>query len=139
MARHDRCCGRPRYRESEGVLGAAWNRGEAEELDLPAPGTGLEPTKGWLTRQQKMGVRDEDARSMTMKSRSYAAIRINYERRLIGVIVVESESPRGVSLATLNACTDSQTKLSRLLDHFRVIDPDRLRAAVERCLSEGRA
>jgi hypothetical protein len=139
MDRFNRCSGRQQYELGEGVLGLAGDRGAAEVVGLPNPGSGPEPNARWLTRQRDMGVGDEHARTMTMRSRSYAGLRLNFENRIVGVLVAESELEQGATLSQLEECTEAQTHLSRLLDHSSRVDPSRLRAALTRCLTEGHA
>ena len=139
MDKYDKCSGRDSYELGEGVLGEAGNRAKHQVRNLPSAGTAIEPNPQWLDRQRAMGVLDEHARTMTMRSRSYAGLRLNFEQRPVGVVVVESEKADGVSLAALESCETAHLRLSRLLDHASRLDPVRLRAAVTRCLEEGRA
>lgn len=131
MSRYDRSSGRARYDLEEGVLGHAFNRGEAEQTDLPDAGTAEEPRPGWKQRQARTGLTDDHILALTMRSRSYAALRLNAGDKPLGVLIIESEKPDGASLASVKSATiRSQVVLSRLLGHVGGTNPERLLRAL---------
>lgn len=88
-----RTTARPSYPIDQGIIGAAWARGKAADDAMPDPSpiTAARPTKGWLDQQLKRhGVPEEVAVRFTMKSRSYAAVRLDRPHRRLGVLVLES-------------------------------------------------
>jgi len=115
------------YPTTEGCLGQAWREGTSEALGLPDPRTDLE---GWVTAQQSLNLPRARALSLTMKSRSYVAFRIEpgnsrYDRRAItplGVIVFESEQVVG-----------GATKLdpSELKKALKGVDGERIRSLLD--------
>jgi hypothetical protein len=81
---------RSQYPE-EGCLGTAWGHRKSIVVDLPDPKTELQ---AWLAKQQEMGVSNETALAMTMRSRNYAGFRVDdlkTGRDPSGVVVFESE------------------------------------------------
>lgn len=66
-----------------------------------------------------------------MRSRSYAALRLNAGDKPLGVLIIESEKPDGASLASVKSATiRSQVVLSRLLGHVGGTNPERLLRAL---------
>lgn len=152
MPRYRQSPGRPRYPLSAGILGSAWHKSEASEAELPDPGHSDSPRKGWLARQLKLGVEETVATAFVMKSRSYAAIRLDDDHRSLGVLVVECERPAsqtqpsdtaghnpGGSLDALRALDSSNEVLSlcRILNHLRDCDEEGLRDRVVERLLDG--
>jgi hypothetical protein len=89
------------YPPNEGCLSSAWAAGSAAVTDLPDP---LSDIEGWLAAQRQWGLSDETALSMTMRSRTYAAFRIEAAqpgKEALGVIVFESQLVPGGSAAKL--------------------------------------
>lgn len=146
MPTFSRSIGRDRYPLEQGVLGEAWREGEAEDPDLPNPGpTNMPPHRGWLERQSRKGIDEPTASLFTMRSRSYAAIRLEHDRHRLGVLVVEDTRPAsetkvseavdnnpGGSLSALTAlATSSQIRtLSRALQHLHHLESDVLRSRI---------
>lgn len=136
-----RTSGRLTYPMDQGVISAAWRDATAEDPSLPDPGPrgASVPTRGWTSRQVRQHhVPEEIALRFTMRSRSYAAVRLDDHERSLGVLVVETERPaeqspnapaaggeHGASLAALNCLSESteMRSLTRLLGHVRHIDP----------------
>src|ERR1700736_1868554 len=62
MPKFGQSAGRRQYPLDSGVLGEAWNDGEAADPDLPDPGpVNQPPARGWLQRQGPRGVADASA------------------------------------------------------------------------------
>jgi hypothetical protein len=79
------------YAEGQGCLWKAWQDGYAEEVNLPDPRNDL---KGWVDEQvARWNVPRDRAEAMTMRSRTYVAIRIEDRstgRLPAGVVIFES-------------------------------------------------
>jgi hypothetical protein len=87
----DESLGRLRYPLDHGVLGRAWAEGKAGEPSLPPGGDEREaPRRRWLDAQRRLGVPEEEASALTMRSQAYAAFRIAERERSLGVILFES-------------------------------------------------
>lgn len=84
--------GRSAYPLHEGCLGEAFERGEAEDVELPDPRADLEAWKGVLWERWR--IPPETANGLTMKSRTCIARRIDASpgKDAFGFIVFESES-----------------------------------------------
>ncbi|MHB8501294.1 MAG: hypothetical protein ACYDHE_10175 [Candidatus Acidiferrales bacterium] len=150
MAQFSRSVGREKYPLGSGILGQAWNDGEAAASELPDPGPiNRPPHQAWLHTQARYGIDEAVAKSFAMRSRSYAAIRLEHDRRRLGVIVIESTNPAantaasknggapGGSLEALNALDAGTTSvLSRALHHLRHLDDRQLRERVVKYLPE---
>lgn len=83
------------YPEGQGCLWRAWEKGQEVCTDLPDPRVNLET---WVESQARWAIPADVATSMTMKSRTYAAFRIDSSSRgegALGVIVFESEQVAG--------------------------------------------
>jgi hypothetical protein len=146
MPTFSRSVGRDIYPLQQGVLGEAWREGQAEDPDLPNPGpTNAAPHRGWLERQARDQIDETTASMFTMRSRSYAAIRLEYERHRLGVLVVEDTRPAaetpasevadnnpGGSLAALTALAKSNEVrvLSRALRHLHHLESAAIRSRV---------
>jgi hypothetical protein len=84
--------GRLLYPLAEGCLGYAWTAGSAFSLNLPDPRQSLDLWFECLERE--WGVPRATAEHLRMRSRTYAAIRIDSDarpREPLGVVVIESE------------------------------------------------
>lgn len=84
--------GRERYPDSNGCIGRAWQTGNPVVADLPPP----TDVDSWLAEQRRWGLTEQTAQALTMKSRSYIAIRIHGLEKdddALGVLVAESQSP----------------------------------------------
>ncbi len=146
MTNYCRSIGRDRYPSGQGTLGTAWQLGSGADPDLPNPGPINDPpNKGWLQRQQRAGLTEAEATALHMRSRSYAAIRLDHQGSRLGVLVVECTNPAdetaacpkadnhpGGSLAALMALssTDDVIGLSRCLHHLRRLAADEIRSRV---------
>jgi hypothetical protein len=147
MPRYSQSPGREIYPVSSGIIGKAWDNGEADDPDLPDPGeVNRPPSEEWLTRQAEFGVSDDVARAFVMRSRAYAAIRLDeFERRRLGVLVVETDRPAGAtaistagggnaggSIEALRVLASSPIvySLSRSLHHLRECDDADVRSAL---------
>jgi hypothetical protein len=108
---YDESLGRKRYTLEEGVLGAAWAQGAADEPALPDPGPEGGPARRvWLRAHlTRWRVPEAVASSLVMRSQSYVAIRIEREDRSLGAIVFEST----VSATEAQAAGSSSTKRTR--------------------------
>jgi hypothetical protein len=138
-----RSLGRVTYPDEQGCVARAWERGEAEDPDLPEAGPlNLPPKKQWLQRQYQQQVPEEIASAFTMRSRSYAAIRLDFAQRQLGVLVIENEQVTadtkpsieagghlGGSLVALKGIAGLPTvlSLSRALHTLRGLDESVLR------------
>lgn len=87
--------GRDRYPLGEGVLACAWQQTHWFGPSLPAAGTAEgHPNRQWLEAQRRSFKMPFDvSATMTMRSRTYAAQRIDAEDRALGVVVVEDVRP----------------------------------------------
>lgn len=150
MANFSRSAGRETYPIGSGILGQAWNDGAAAAPELPDAGpVNRPPHQAWLQAQARYGIDEAVARAFTMRSRCYAAIRLEYDRVRLGVVVIESTNPApqtaaskyggapGGSLDALNALgAETITVLSRALHHLRHMDDRQLRERVVKYLPE---
>lgn len=144
MARYGRSIGRETYPIGAGILGKAWDNGEADDPELPDPGVvNRPPTRAWLSRQASHGIPDGVASNFVMRSRAYAAVRLEFDRRRLGVLVIETDRPaksRGGSASTIPAGSIEALReqspsrviysLSRSLEHLRKCDDGDLRRAL---------
>jgi len=87
--------GREYYPDSEGIIGVTWDKGWGSVTGLP------EDRQEWndeCVRDWNMG--QDNVVSLNMQSRSLAGVRLDEEsmgRHPIGVLIIESLNPRGVS------------------------------------------
>jgi hypothetical protein len=146
MPKYRQSVGRSSYPLSAGILGKAWDDGEADDPELPDPGSvNKPPTRGWLRCQARHGIEEAVACQFTMRSRAYAAIRLDDERHSLGVLMVETQIPaaqtaickatgdkRGGSMDALRALASSNEvrTLCQLLNHLREFDDGLLRSCV---------
>lgn len=87
--------GRGVYPDSCGVIAKAWQSREFYAQGWP------EGDDDWIEVQATYGVTEEVARGLRMRSRSIAAWRIDDDdHHPVGVVVTESELPRGVRQST---------------------------------------
>jgi hypothetical protein len=150
MAQFSRSVGRDAYPLGGGILGRAWSDGEAAAPDLPEPGPiNLAPHQAWLRAQARLGIDEAVATGFVMRSRCYAAIRLEYDRRRLGVIVIESTYPAARTAASnaggapggsLDAVKDLDPRtiivLSRALHHLRHLEENQLRERLVKYLPE---
>ena len=104
--------GRALYPEDQGVIGAAWREGKKAQIDLPVDNEKVYRKK--LLRDYKMD--DEVVAGLTMRSRSLLAIRVTDVRstpeKHVGVLVLESLKPRGVTGTLYKSLTTSTSWLA---------------------------
>lgn len=94
--------GRGVYPDNCGVIARAWQSREFYAREWP------EDLDDWIEVQASFGVAESVARDLRMRSRSIAAWRIDdVDHRPVGVVVTESEQPRGVRLSTTNALQEA--------------------------------
>jgi hypothetical protein len=109
----DQSLGRGRYPLDEGVLGLAWAQGTADVPSLPDAGPeGQAPKRRWLDAQRKLGVAEDVAAALTMRSQAYAAFRIADRERSFGVILFES------TVAVDEAATAGASSTKRTVDEI---------------------
>jgi GAF domain-containing protein len=112
----DESLGRGRYPLDEGALGLAWAQGKIGVPSLPDPGPEGEPPKRrWLDAQRKMGIAEEVAAALRMRSQAYAAFRIADRERSFGVILFES------TVAVDEAATAGASTTKRKVDELEPI------------------
>jgi hypothetical protein len=136
--KYGRSIGRKTYPINSGLLAEAWSLGQVEDSNFPDPGHGETPKRGWLERQMKRGVDEPTACNFTMRSRSYAAVRLNLHEAPLGVLVVESDrvptiigdGGAGPTLASLAGLQSSFLILSRALSHLQGLEESDLRSRV---------
>jgi hypothetical protein len=151
---YNRATVRPYYPLDQGVIGAAWADGKAADPRLPDPGpaNATSPNKGWLDHQlRKHSITEDVAAAFTMKSRSYAALRLDRPGHRLGVLVVESTRPadetapsdragglRGGTIEALTALADAGAtrRLARALEDLSALDEDDLRRHLEQVLAD---
>jgi hypothetical protein len=152
--RYCRCTGQATYPHDRGVLGRAWNLGAAEEKGLASPGQTRDerPDERWIEQQHgRWGIPREEAAALTMRSRSYAAVRLAEPNgRPLGVLIVEDErrasdaprvgssGPSAVSCEGLtHGAVDSlQRRLVAVLARAQRLEPSNLRSAVTTVLED---
>jgi len=140
----DESLGRERYPLDQGVLGRAWAETPAGELSLPsAGGEQGPPRRAWLDAQRRLGVPEDVARGLTMRSQAYAAFRIADRERSLGVILFESTvavdeaaaasaSPTKRSVVDLEPLVkEAAGRLAELLSACSVIDAARVRELLD--------
>jgi len=123
---------------NSGLLGEAWNVGSAEDVDLGDPGNDpAAPRARWLARQKKWGVEETVARRFVMRSRAYVAVRIAHNDVRLGVVVLESTTPRATDPGdgqilhpSIGDVETSKEVLARALDHLRKLEDSVLRRHV---------
>jgi hypothetical protein len=136
--------GRGSYPIDQGVLGRAWAQGTADEPSLPsAGGEQGPPRRAWLDAQRRLGVPEDVARGLTMRSQAYAAFRIAGRERSLGVILFEStvavdEAAGAGASPTMRTVADLEPlvkeaggRLASLLEGCSVIDAARVRALLD--------
>jgi hypothetical protein len=90
------------YPENEGCVGTAWETGSTFVTDLPDPQADY---AGWAAAQTDLGVPAARVPLLTMRSRMYAAFRIEAAgpgQMPLGVIIFESQLLPGSSAARLH-------------------------------------
>jgi hypothetical protein len=115
--------GRGLYPEGQGVIGQAWTKGEVTVTDLPGDSSAYEARLA-----SDFGMSSDVARNLTMQSRSLYGLRYpssSSGTTPLGVVVLESLSPRGVNgtvASRLKSLPTWQT-LESYLDSQRAIVP----------------
>ena len=138
MTQWGRSLGRGIYPLDSGVLGKAWNVEKIEDGTFADPGRNETPNKGWLDRQKKWGVKEAIASKFVMRSRAYAALRLDLNQSRLGILVLESDAQPsigadGTSHPTIGSLEDmksSQEILARALNHLNRLDESELRQRV---------
>lgn len=83
--------GRKVYPDSQGLIETVWTLGEATVRDLP------ESRDEWNAKLvEDYGYDLPTASNLTMQSLSMVGVRLNYDHKQVGVVIVESKNPRGV-------------------------------------------
>jgi hypothetical protein len=109
----DQSQGRGQYPLDQGVLGRAWAEGKAGIPSLPDPGPENQPPKRrWLDAQRRLGVPEDVAAALTMRSQAYAAFRIADRERSFGVVLFES------TVAVSEAATAGASSTKRTVDEL---------------------
>ncbi|KTS14403.1 hypothetical protein [Microbacterium testaceum] len=114
-----RGAGRAEYPASQGAIGDAWSRGSIA-MELPTS------RKQWeRALVAKHGYTSEQAAALAMHCVGIAALRIEVDRRAVGVIVFESTEPDRVSQATLETAKESKlfAALSELVSVSALLTP----------------
>lgn len=104
--------GRKRYPDGQGIIARAWKEGFAVELSLP------DDRQRWNENNiEKWGFSQSETSRLKMHSRSLVAVRLDYGRDAVGIVVVESEKARGVDARTTELIQESQShrELSAML------------------------
>lgn len=90
--------GRKFYPDSEGLIADVWARGEASLRDLKGS------REDWNNQHvESMGYSMETVSKLKMQSRSMVGVRLDYDHKPVGVVIVESENPRGVQAQIIDA------------------------------------
>lgn len=104
---HLATAGRAVYPEDQGVIAVAWKQGKAVRTGLPVSDTNA--YRKMLSAEYRMtaGVVDR----LSMKSASLLAVRVTDTRseKHVGVVVLESTKPRGVTATTYKQLSESNT------------------------------
>lgn len=83
--------GRKVYPESQGVIGSVWRDGNAFER--------IGRQEEWNDWAKRFDFSQEEANGLRMKSKVIAAVRLDHQRESVGIVLVESENPRGITAA----------------------------------------
>lgn len=84
--------GRQFYPDTEGLIADVWTHGVASSRDLK------ENRDDWNQELvDKMGYDLSTASILTMQSRSMVGVRLDFAHKPVGVVIIESNNPRGVS------------------------------------------
>jgi hypothetical protein len=110
----DRSPGRDSYPLGDGVLGRAWRDGSAHESAFPPAGEAVQPNRTWLQSQERLGIPEPTAAAFNMRSRYYAAFRIEGRDGPLGVLVIES-------VVTADEAAERQLK-GRAFDGSTILD-----------------
>ncbi|MCW2601297.1 MAG: hypothetical protein JWM02_3126 [Frankiales bacterium] len=87
--------GRGRFPIDEAVLGQAWRTQRVFPPPLPAPGpVNAAPFLQWLDAQERLGLPRHEAEALTLRARTYGAVRIDSGGHSLGVIVFEDTRGR---------------------------------------------
>lgn len=82
-----------------GVIANAWDTGESKICDLPDPETDL---VSWCNKlNAKFGTPVETLKELSMKARSYYALRISHGHKNIAILVLEGLRPKAFNLTNL--------------------------------------
>lgn len=126
--------GRVIYPDSQGCIGKAWSEEQAFAIDLPDP---LTDEALYIFRMKNLWMMNEETtRSLTMKSRNYAAYAIdnlNKPAQRIAVIVFESLDSNRFTDTTLPKSTlaDKLKTIRQLLETLKSLEPSLNRAREE--------
>ena len=97
-----KAAGRGIYPSHSGAIGEAWEIGKSSRRDWPAD------RDAWNNLQiDRYGFTLEMASSLQMQARSVVALRLTHDSEHVGVLVMESLKPRGVSERNLDLARES--------------------------------
>ncbi len=101
MERH----GRPTYPDDQGIIGLTWSSSRKKVV------TGLpEDVDEWIEECVNTYRMEEDVcRRIEMRSRSFLGLRLEHANEKIGVLVIESTRPRGLTSRTEKELADDPT------------------------------
>jgi len=112
--------GRGRYPMAEGALGQAWERQRVLGRSLPSAGPVAGPASSkWVEDQQRrFGVPVEVSQGMTMRARTYAAVRLDQvgAGRCLGVLVFEDVRPLPSGSSEAGASPLTEAAITGLLN-----------------------
>ncbi len=105
--------GRKSYPDDQGLISRAWETGWGVETDLPAQ------KDQWVDEvSERHSIPTEVAKQFRLRARSLAALRLQVGREKAGVIVIESDDPKGIGG---NVVDDYRS--SRAYDELRALMP----------------
>uniref|UniRef100_UPI00288C4CFF hypothetical protein n=1 Tax=Corynebacterium riegelii TaxID=156976 RepID=UPI00288C4CFF len=105
--------GRKFYPDDQGLISRAWETGWGVETDLPAQ------KDQWVDEvSERHSIPTEVAKQFRLRARSLAALRLQVGREKAGVIVIESDDPKGIGG---NVVDDYRS--SRAYDELRALMP----------------
>ncbi|QAB18803.1 hypothetical protein Leucomu_13575 [Leucobacter muris] len=96
---HFQSGGRSSYPETQGVIGTVWTGGNAS-----VRAGNSETWEDWVAR---FGFTPEEAAGLKMKSHSIAAVRLEYNREPVGIVLIESENRNGIKPAQFEKLQNS--------------------------------
>jgi hypothetical protein len=94
-----RFIGRKSYPESQGVIGTVWREGDAHER--------IGRAEAWSDWAARFGFTPDEAESLKMKSQCIAAVRLDHDHQSVGIVLIESERPRGISAGQFEQLRES--------------------------------
>lgn len=83
--------GRSEYPDHQGQIHETWTKGTTSKLRLP------DDPQEWAEEVSFSGIPTDVALSIKMKSRSLVGVRVDYKEHKVGVLIMESSNPQGVS------------------------------------------